>query len=143
MPFSEFLVEADRGRLKAVTIDGSMLDVTRISGQTVRVAAPSNFLSYNTGILTDLARKGVRVDVRAGSRAPDALEYVWLTLSVIFVAAFGYSIFRVTAGRVPAFQPGVGGTGAQAQRVMFCDVAGADEAKEEVKEIVDFLRASL
>jgi cell division protease FtsH len=139
VPFSEFLVDADRGELKAVAIDGGMLELRRKSGQTVRVAAPSNFLSYNNGILADLAKAGVRVDVRTSADAPDALEYVWLTISVIFVAAFGYSIFRMTVGKVPAFQP-VDASGGSVQRVLFSDVAGADEAKEEVKEVVDFLR---
>jgi len=140
VPFSEFLVAADRAQLKSVAIDGSMLELTRTTGETVRVSAPSNYLSYNSGILTDLAKAGVRVDVRAASTAPDALEYVWLTISVVFVAAFGYSIFRMTVGKVPNFQPGVEATGGNAQRVLFSDVAGADEAKEEVKEVVDFLR---
>ena len=140
VPFSEFLVDADRGQLKSVAIDGTMLEMTRASGETVRVAAPSNFLSYNNGILAELAKDGVRVDVRVPSAAPDALEWVWLTISVVFVGAFGFSIYRMTVGKVPAYQPGVDANGSETQRVLFSDVAGADEAKEEVKEIVGFLR---
>ena len=49
-------------------------------------------------------------------------------------------MYRVTAGRMPALES----SGRMATRdttvVTFADVAGVDEAKEEVKEIVDFLR---
>ena len=37
VPFSEFLVAADRAQLKSVAIDGSMLELTRTTGETVRV----------------------------------------------------------------------------------------------------------
>src|SRR4051794_41844420 len=52
----------------------------------------------------------------------------------------GFQMFRVTSGRIPALESKAREAGSEATTVTFDDVAGVDEAKEEVKEIVDFLR---
>jgi cell division protease FtsH len=52
----------------------------------------------------------------------------------------GLTLYRVTTGRIPALESKTREAGKEATTVTFDDVAGVDEAKEEVKEIVDFLR---
>ena len=46
----------------------------------------------------------------------------------------------MTTGRIPALESKTREADPDASDVTFADVAGVDEAKEEVKEIVDFLR---
>src|SRR6185437_15523519 len=49
-------------------------------------------------------------------------------------------LYRVTSGRIPALESKTKEADRETSPVTFEDVAGVDEAKEEVKEIVDFLR---
>src|SRR6185437_13270453 len=49
-------------------------------------------------------------------------------------------LYRVTSGRIPALESKTKEADRETSPVTFEDVAGVDEAKEEVKEVVDFLR---
>jgi AAA+ superfamily predicted ATPase len=49
-------------------------------------------------------------------------------------------LYRITSGRIPNLESRTRTANPDEQTVTFEDVAGVDEAKEEVKEIVDFLR---
>ena len=61
-------------------------------------------------------------------------------LGLVFVGVLGFTLYRVTSGRIPALESKTREADPEATTVTFADVAGVDEAKEEVKEIVDFLR---
>src|SRR5439155_12237243 len=69
-----------------------------------------------------------------------AYSYGALLLGLAFVGVLGFTLYRVTSGRIPALESKTREADAEASQVTFADVAGVDEAKEEVKEIVDFLR---
>ncbi len=69
-----------------------------------------------------------------------AYSYGALLLGVAFVGVLGFALYRVTSGRIPALESQTREADKERQRSPFADVAGVDEAKEEVKEIVDFLR---
>ena len=57
-----------------------------------------------------------------------------------FLALLAFTVYRTTAGRIPSIS-GRARVAEQGEHVItFQDVAGVDEAKDEVKEIVDFLR---
>jgi cell division protease FtsH len=59
---------------------------------------------------------------------------------VVFLGLLGFTLYRVSSGRIPALESKTREADKEASTVTFADVAGVDEAKEEVKEIVDFLR---
>ena len=63
-----------------------------------------------------------------------------LLAGAAFLGLIGLTVYRVTAGRMPSMEA----SGRMATRdttvVTFADVAGVDEAKDEVREIVEFLR---
>ena len=69
-----------------------------------------------------------------------AYSYGALVLGLGFVGLLGFAMYRVTSGRIPALESKTREAGAETSTITFADVAGVDEAKEEVKEIVDFLR---
>src|SRR5205085_9879303 len=69
-----------------------------------------------------------------------AYSYGALVLGLAFVALLGFTLYRVTTGRIPAIETKTREADRESSTVTFADVAGVDEAKEEVKEIVDFLR---
>jgi cell division protease FtsH len=138
-PFSEFLSDVEHGTLSAVVVSGDTFDVTRKSGQVVRVTAPSNYLVLNAEVAGTLARQGVRIDVQPRVE-PTVLRYGPLIVGVLFVVILGFSLYRLTSGRIPALESRAREADSTSAKVTFADVAGVDEAKEEVKEIVDFLR---
>jgi cell division protease FtsH len=89
--------------------------------------------------VADLANKHVRIDVQPPSE-PSAYNYIAPVLGVGFIAALGFMMYRVTSGRIPALESKMREADSETMTVTFDDVAGVDEAKEEVKELVDFLR---
>jgi cell division protease FtsH len=105
----------------------------------MRTVAPANYAAANSAFIPELASKHVRIEVRT---APDQTPYSYgaLVLGLVFVGFLGFTLYRVTTGHIPALESRTREAGPEATNVTFADVAGVDEAKEEVKEIVDFLR---
>ncbi len=139
VPFSDLLRQLDRGAVSEVVVNGDTLDFKLTSGQAFRTVAPANYVTSSTTFVSDLARKNVRIDVRA---MPDqnAYSYSALLLGLGFIGVLGFTLYRVTSGRIPALESKTREADRESSSVTFDDVAGVDEAKEEVKEIVDFLR---
>jgi cell division protease FtsH len=139
VPFSDLLHHLDSGSVKELVVNGDALEFTLASGQTLRTVAPANYVTANAAFVPDLAKKGVRIDVQTVTdQSP--YSYGALLLGLGFVALLGFAMYRVTSGRIPALESKAREAGAESTCVTFADVAGVDEAKEEVKEIVDFLR---
>ena len=139
VPFSEFLRDIEQGTVKALVADGDSILVTRPTGEVVRTTVPANYLAVNSGVAVALASKGVQIDVRSAAN-PAIVGYGSLLVGGFLVVIVGLSLYRVTSGRIPALESRTREADATQVQVMFADVAGVDEAKEEVKEIVDFLR---
>ena len=138
-PFSDLVREANRGAVTAVVVQGDALLVTYANGNLVRTVAPPNFIIANPTFMSDLVKSGVRIEVRTAS-GPMAFQYASTILGFVFMAVVGFSLYRVTSGRVPALESKSRLAQESSLTVTFDDVAGVDEAKEEVREIVDFLR---
>ena len=136
--FSELLREIDRGAVAAVVVSGDTLLVGMTDGRTVASTAPAGFIA-NDSFTPELARKGIRVEVRTPTE-PAAYSYTALFLGLAFVGVLGVALYRVTSGRIPALETKTREVDPESVPVTFEDVAGVDEAKEEVREIVDFLR---
>src|SRR4051812_31734702 len=137
--FSDLLQDLDRGEIAGVVVGGDTLDVPHTDGRVTRTPAPANSVTANAAFVPELARKGVRLDVRTASDQT-AYSYGALLIGVAFVGILGLTLYRVTSGRIPALESKAKEADREASPVTFADVAGVDEAKEEVKEIVDFLR---
>ena len=139
VPFSDLLRDVDRGVVADVVVNGDALDFTRTDHTAARTIAPPNYVTANAAFIADLARKHVRIDVQS---APDQSAYSWTALFVAtgFIVMLGLTLYRVTSGRIPALESKTREADRETSPITFADVAGVDEAKEEVKEIVDFLR---
>ncbi|HKB13178.1 MAG TPA: ATP-dependent zinc metalloprotease FtsH [Vicinamibacterales bacterium] len=139
VPFSDLLTHLDRGAVKEVVVSADTLDFKLADGQAYRTVAPANYVTANAAFVPELARKGVRIDVQSvAEQSP--YSYGALVLGLGFVGLLGFAMYRVTSGRIPALESKAREAGPETTTVTFADVAGVDEAKEEVKEIVDFLR---
>jgi cell division protease FtsH len=139
VPFSDLLQQLDRGRVAEVVVEGDTLGFKLTDGRKFRTVAPANFVTTNAAFVPDLAKKNVRLDVRTSSDQA-AYSYGALVLGLGFMGLIGFTLYRVTSGRIPALESKAREADPHASTVTFDDVAGVDEAKEEVKEIVDFLR---
>ncbi|MFN3564763.1 MAG: ATP-dependent zinc metalloprotease FtsH [Burkholderiaceae bacterium] len=145
LPYSEFLAEVKAGRIKQVSIQESGVtpEVVALTQDDRRIRTVATVL--DRGLMGDLIGAGVKVDVKP--REEQSL------LTSIFVSWFpmllliGVWIFFMRqmqgGGRGGAFSFGKSRArmlDESNNNVTFADVAGCDEAKEEVQELVDFLR---
>jgi cell division protease FtsH len=140
VPFSDLLRDLDRGAVSEVVVSGDGLTFKLTSGQSHHTNAPANYVAANPAFILDLARRNVRIDVRTAASEQPAYSYGALLLGLIFLGLLGFMLYRVTTGRIPAMESKTRTADSEEKTVTFADVAGVDEAKEEVKEIVDFLR---
>ncbi len=137
LAFSEFVQQVDRGQVKRIRSADGTLTVTLADGTTAITVAPAGFFS-DPAFATSLARRGVRIEMQP-SADPSALSPSAIAIAGFFLALLGFTVYRTTAGRIHT--PGRAKLAERnGQIVTFRDVAGVDEAKDEVKEIVDFLR---
>ncbi|MEX2661932.1 MAG: ATP-dependent zinc metalloprotease FtsH [Vicinamibacterales bacterium] len=137
--FSEFLRHVEDGRVAQVTFEERHIAATLTDGSALTTVAPKEFLAANGAFVTDLVSKNIRVDA-AVVADPNAITYPAAIAGLAFFGLICFTVYRATAGRIPSMS----GRARVAERgdhvVTFQDVAGVDEAKDEVKEIVDFLR---
>jgi cell division protease FtsH len=137
--FSEFLKAVDAGQVTAVTLSEYTIDVTLRDGRTAHTVAPQEFLASSSPFVTDLYRRNIRVEVTRGPE-PGSLSWGAMAIATAFLALLAFTVYRTTAGRIPSIT-GRARVAEHGENVItFQDVAGVDEAKDEVKEIVDFLR---
>jgi cell division protease FtsH len=139
VPFSDLLQQLDRGAVTEVVVSGDTLEFRVTAGKIFRTVAPANYVTLNAAFIPDLARKNIRIDIRSAAE-PAAYSYGALILGIGFIAILGLTLYRVTTGRIPALESKTREADPSASTITFNDVAGVDEAKEEVKEVVDFLR---
>jgi cell division protease FtsH len=139
MTFSEFLDSVEARRVQSVTISGNLIRGVMKGGDEFKTTAPS---SYNDLVKT-LRDHGVDINVKDTSRAPwfsYLLSWFPLLLFILFWVMFmrqmqagGNKALSFGKSRAKLFQ------GTQ-KRITFKDVAGVDEAKEELQEIIQFLK---
>jgi cell division protease FtsH len=139
--YSEFLTALDAGRVKSVTIAGD-----RISG--VYGDSSNGFQTYSPGdssLVNRLEEKNVTINARPendGSTSIFSMLLGWLPMILILgVWIFFMRQMQSGSGRAMGFGKSKAKLLTEAHgRVTFQDVAGVDEAKEDLEEIVEFLR---
>jgi cell division protease FtsH len=140
IPFSDFLSKVDSGQVTDVTIRGGQIDGKLSDGTRFATLAPN----YPT-LIDKLTAKNVSIEVapiESSSGAFMGFFLSWLPLLIILGGWF-YLIKQMQGGSGKAMGFGKSKAKMLSEKnntITFADVAGVDEAKEELKEIVDFLR---
>ncbi|HYD62404.1 MAG TPA: ATP-dependent zinc metalloprotease FtsH [Noviherbaspirillum sp.] len=141
IPYSDFLDEVKARQIREATIEDRTIIATTNDGKRIKTA-----VTYlDRGLIGDLINNGVKFDVKQ----PEEQSF----LSQVFISWFpmllliGVWVFFMRqmqgGGKGGAFSFGRSKArmlDEASNTVTFADVAGCDEAKEEVQELVDFLR---
>jgi cell division protease FtsH len=138
--FSQLLTEVDQGRVRDVLIQGQEIHGTFTDGRPFNTYAPND-----PSLVQRLYGKGVQITAR--SPQEQVPWFVSLLVSWLpFIALIGVWIFlsrqmQGGAGKAMGFGKSRAKLLTEAHgRVTFEDVAGVDEAKMDLQEIVEFLR---
>ncbi len=142
--YSQFIQQVQDGGVKRVTVDGFIISGTRSDGSSFETVRPA---IQDNGLIKDLIDNNVEIV----GKQPEQ-QSIWTQLLVasfpilVIIAVFMFFMRQM--------QGGAGGKGGPMSfgkskarllsedqvKTTFADVAGCDEAKEEVSELVEFLR---
>ncbi|MFZ5594383.1 MAG: ATP-dependent zinc metalloprotease FtsH [Pseudomonadota bacterium] len=141
LPYSQFISDVKQGNVQKVTIEGRTIQGVYQSGE--------KFLTYSPGdpgLVGDLLDKGVVISARPQEQQGVLMQMFISWFPMLLLIAVWIFFMRQMQG-------GGGGRGAMSfgrsrarmmgedqVKVTFADVAGVEEAKEEVAELVEFLR---
>ena len=148
--YDKFLEWLDNGYIKSVTVNGSNLEV-ELKGDALRSAIGQRTVTYYTGNMNDpllvqrLEKAGVTYKREVSSGITDLLLNVVLTFVLPMVLL--WIVFGLLMRKMGGGGGGIMGVGKNKAKVYvqketgitFKDVAGQDEAKESLQEVVDFL----
>ncbi|MFO1185298.1 MAG: ATP-dependent zinc metalloprotease FtsH [Bauldia sp.] len=138
--YSQFLSDVDKGRVRNVVITGQ-----QIAGQLTDGLAFQTYAPNDPELVKRLEDRGVTISARPLTENGQSLLGVlvsWLPMFLILaVWIFFMRQMQGSGGRAMGFGKSKAKLLTEAHgRVTFEDVAGVDEAKEDLQEIVEFLR---
>ncbi len=137
--FSEFLKALDQGRVESVVIRGNLVTYSlKDSAQTQRT-----YIVEYPDLVKTLKDRGVRIAVKPPDSNPwYAIFLQWVPM-LLFIGVWVFFMRQMQGGGAKALSFGKARArliSEKQNKVTFQDVAGVDEAKEELREIIDFLK---
>ncbi|KAL0907892.1 hypothetical protein M5K25_022343 [Dendrobium thyrsiflorum] len=146
--YSEFLSAVKKGKVERVRFskDGGALQLTAVDGRRATVIVPND-----PDLIDILAMNGVDISVSEGEGGNGLFNFIGNLLFPFLAFAGLFLLFRRAQGGPGGGPGGLGGPmdfGRSKSKfqevpetgVTFADVAGADQAKLELQEVVDFLK---
>ncbi|CAH1083837.1 ATP-dependent zinc metalloprotease FtsH [Candidatus Nitrotoga sp. 1052] len=141
MDYSRFLEEVRLGSITKVTIEGRMLKAVTNDGKRITSYAPQDLW-----LVSDLIKNGVTIEAKPEEEQSFLMSIFvsWFPM-LLLIGVWVFFMRQMQGGGKGGGLFSFGKSKARMldetkERVTFADVAGCDEAKEEVSEIVDFLR---
>ena len=141
MDYSRFLEEVRQGSISKVTIEGRMLKAVTNDGKRITSYAPQDLW-----LVSDLIKNGVTIEAKPEEEQSFLMNIFvsWFPM-LLLIGVWIFFMRGMQGGGKGGGLFSFGKSKARMldetkERVTFVDVAGCDEAKEEVSEIVDFLR---
>jgi len=140
MPYSQFIEEVRAQQITKVTIEGNVLKGQRSDGQRFTSYAPSD-----PWMVSDLLKNGVQIEAKPEEQPSFLMSLFisWFPMLLLIGVWIFFMRQMQGGGRGGAFSFGKSRArllDENSNPVTFADVAGCDEAKEDVAELVDFLK---
>jgi cell division protease FtsH len=139
LSFTEFMASVDAGQVDRVIITGNEITGVNKANENFRTYAPPQY----EGLANRLLERNVIVSAREPATSPwAALLYSWAPI-LLMIGFWIFFMRQMQSGgnKALSFGKSKAKLSSSAQKkVTFKDVAGVDEAKDELQEIIDFLR---
>ena len=137
--FSDFITSVDNGQVLEVSIQGDNISGKFLNGKSFKTYAPKD-----SGVVPLLKQKGVRIAAKPADESPWYLTVLvsWFP-TILLIAIWIFFMRQMQAGGGKAMSFGKSRARLlteSSKKVTFDDVAGIDEAKFELQEIIDFLK---
>jgi cell division protease FtsH len=137
--YSDFLNAVSQGEVSQVTIQGNNIIGKYKDGTSFRTFAPSD-----PNLIRDLRDKGIQISAKPVDESPWYMTILisWFPM-LLLIAVWIFFMRQMQAGGGKAMSFGKSRArliSDSARKVTFADVAGIEEAKEELEEIIEFLK---
>lgn len=137
-PFSEFLIEVENDQVEEVTIAGDQINGKYIDGTTFKTTAPANY----DDLVNILREHKVSIIVKSARNPWFSYLFTWFPI-IILILFWVFFMRQMQAGGNKALSFGKSRAklfSGVKKKFTFNDVAGVEEAKEELQEIIGFLK---
>ena len=127
--YTQFMADAKAGRISRVDVQGRKLTVTPTDGPAYSITSPGDLW-----MVDDLRKNGVQVYGKA-EEEPSFLQTLFVSWfpMLLLIGVWIFFMRQMQGGKGGAFSFGK-------SKARMLDVAGCDEAKQDVQEVVDFLK---
>ncbi len=143
MSYSQFLQDAKQGRIAQVTIDGRAIQGRSNSGERFTTYSPE---TDNSAMIGELLNHNVDIEGQPPEKQGLLMQIFisWFPM-LLLIGIWVFFLRQMQGGGAGRGAMSFGKSRARMMsedqiKVTFADVAGVDEAKEEVAELVEFLR---
>ncbi|PIT89038.1 MAG: cell division protein FtsH, partial [Candidatus Levybacteria bacterium CG10_big_fil_rev_8_21_14_0_10_36_7] len=144
VPISTIVQDVKADKVKEIQVNDKTIDVVYKDGKKLETKKEPNTSIYEILKDADVDTNKIKIEIKGESSVDTWVNILVNFLPVILIIGFFYFIFRQARGaqeNVFSFGSSKGKTfNKDFPKVTFEDVAGVDEAKQELSEIVDFLK---